>query len=220
MLTAEAAYRENTISHYLNLAAREVVAGLVERLRGDRSPVRILELGAGIGGTTDEVVRGLPGLPVDYHFTDLSTFFLAAAQERFTEYPWMRYGIMDLNADLSGQQHYDIVLAANVVHNAHHIGEALRRLRDLIDPGGAVIFIEACRANYQLLTSMKFLMSAGAGQPHPGVDDVREGKRIFLRESEWHDELRASGFTPMLTLPEAGHPMHLLDQRIFAAIRD
>ncbi len=220
MLTAEAAYRDNIISSYLNTAAREIVAGIAERLERDRSPIRILELGAGIGGTTNDVLAGLSGLSVDYHFTDLSTFFLAAAQKRFSEYPWMRYGIMDLNTDLGEQPPYDIVLAANVVHNAHHIGETLRQLHDLLNPGGAVVFIEACRANFQLLTSMKFLMSAGPGQPHPGSSDIRAGARIFLTEDEWRDQLTSSGFTPMLVLPDADHPMHMLDQRIFAAIRD
>ncbi|WP_442939534.1 nocobactin polyketide synthase NbtC [Nocardia sp. CY41] len=220
MLTAEAAYRDNIISSYLNTAAREIVAGIAERLERDRSPIRILELGAGIGGTTNDVLAGLSGLTVDYHFTDLSTFFLAAAQKRFAEYPWIRYGIMDLNTDLGEQPPYDIVIAANVVHNAHHIGKTLRQLHDLLNPGGAVVFIEACRANFQLLTSMKFLMSAGPGQPHPGSSDIRAGARIFLTEDEWRDQLGESGFTPMLVLPDADHPMHMLDQRIFAAVRD
>ncbi|WP_425296352.1 nocobactin polyketide synthase NbtC [Nocardia asiatica] len=220
MLTAEAAYRDNIISSYLNTAARETVAGIAERLERDRSPIRILELGAGIGGTTNDVLAGLSGLSVDYHFTDLSTFFLAAAQKRFAEYPWIRYGIMDLNTDLGEQPPYDIVIAANVVHNAHHIGKTLRQLHDLLNPGGAVVFIEACRANFQLLTSMKFLMSAGPGQPHPGSSDIRAGARIFLTEDEWRDQLSESGFTPMLVLPDADHPMYMLDQRIFAAVRD
>ncbi|WUI35542.1 class I SAM-dependent methyltransferase [Nocardia sp. NBC_00416] len=221
MLTAEGAYRENIISHYLNLAAREAVAGVAARIAGDRAPVRILELGAGIGGTTDEVITGLSGLPVDYHFTDLSTFFLNAARERFAAHPWMRYGIMDMNADLRGAtDRYDIVIGANVLHNALHIGDMLRDLHDLLNPGGAVVFVEACKANYPLLTSMKFLMSAAPGATHPGKDDIRQGARIFLTEDEWCDQLRAAGFTPMLVLPERDHPMFLLDQRVFAALRD
>ncbi|WP_406282697.1 class I SAM-dependent methyltransferase [Nocardia sp. NBC_00881] len=221
MFTAEAAYRDNVISRYLNLAAREVVAEIVARLESDRSPVRILELGAGVGGTTSDVAAGLAGLSVDYHFTDLSTFFLAAARERFAEHPWMRYGIVDMNADLDQQPRYDVVLAANVLHNAHHVGKTLRQLYDLLNPGGAVVFIEACRAHCQLLTSMHFLMSPRPGQAHPGLSDVRAGTdRIFLEESEWLDQLTAAGLTPMLMLPDADHPLYLLDQRIFAAVRD
>ncbi|MFI9535494.1 nocobactin polyketide synthase NbtC [Nocardia fusca] len=221
MLTAEGAYRENIISHYLNLAAREAVAGITARIAADRAPVRILELGAGIGGTTDEVISGLAGLPVDYHFTDLSAFFLNAARERFADHPWMRYGIVDMNQDLRGTtEHYDIVIGANVLHNALHIGEMLRDLHDLLGPGGAVVFIEACKANYPLLTSMKFLMSAAPGGTHPGKEDIRQGARIFLTEDEWCEQLRSAGFTPLLVLPERDHPMFLLDQRVIAAIRD
>jgi hypothetical protein len=162
----------------------------------------------------------LAGLPVDYHFTDLSAFFLNAARERFADHPWMRYGIVDMNRDLRGTtERYDIVIGANVLHNALHIGEMLRDLHDLLGPGGAVVFIEACKANYPLLTSMKFLMSAAPGGTHPGKEDIRQGARIFLTEDEWCEQLRSAGFTPLLVLPERDHPMFLLDQRVIAAIR-
>jgi mycobactin polyketide synthetase MbtD len=220
MTTAHACYRDNVIGHYLNHAAREVIAGFVMRLENDRSPVRILELGAGIGGTTADVIRGLSGMSVDYHFTDLSPFFLTKAKERFAKYPQIRYGILDLNTDLGQEHGYDIVLAANVVHNALHIGQTLHQLRELISPGGVMINIETCKANYQLLTSLKFLMSASPGQPHPGRSDIRAGTRIFLTEEEWLDQLRVSEFTPQLVLPDPGHPLRMLDQRLFVAVRE
>ncbi|MGW5385171.1 nocobactin polyketide synthase NbtC [Nocardia sp. NPDC003963] len=221
MFTAEATYRENAISRYLNHAAREIVAATVARIGGDRSPVRILELGAGVGGTTDDVVAGLAGLPVEYHFTDVSNFFLDAARTRFADRPWMRFAIVDMNADLARQPRYDLVIASNVLHNAHHIGHTLRQLRELLNPGGAVVFIETVVAHSQLLTSVHFLMSPAPGQPHPGATDVRAGTdRIFLTEDEWVDQLAIAGLRPMLVLPEADHRLALLDQRVFAAVRD
>ncbi len=220
LVTAVAGYRDNVVGQYLNRAAREVITGFVGALKRDRSPVRMLELGAGAGGTTDDVIAGLSGMPVDYHFTDVSKFFLRAAQQRFAEHPQIRYGILDLNTDLRQQSRYDIVLAANVLHNAVHVGQTLRQLQELINPGGVIVFIETCKANYQLLTSMKFLMSADPGQPHPGQSDVRAGARIFLTEDEWLDQLSASGFSPLPVLPGPDHPLRLLDQRLFAALRD
>jgi mycobactin polyketide synthetase MbtD len=220
MVTAVAGYRDNVIGQYLNRGAREIIADFVTGLKHDRSPVRILELGAGTGGTTDDVIAGLSGMPVDYHFTDVSKFFLRAAQERFAEYPQIRYGILDLNTDLRQHSRYDIVLAANVLHNALHIGQTLRQLQEMINPGGAIVFIETCKANYQLLTSLKFLMSPNPGQPHPGQSDIRAGARIFLTEDEWLDQLCASGFAPLPVLPPADHPLRILDQRIFAAVRE
>lgn len=221
MVTAEATYRENAISRYLNHAARELVAGVVTRLRADRSPVRILELGAGVGGTTDDVVAGLTGLPVEYHFTDVSNFFLDAARRRFADRPWMRFAIVDMNADLAQQPRYDLVIASNVLHNAHHIGHTLGELRELLNPGGAVVFIETVVAHSQLLTSVHFLMSPAPGQPHAGAADVRAGTdRIFLTEEEWVGQLTAAGLRPVVVLPAADHPLALLDQRVFAAVRD
>nr|WP_245672872.1 class I SAM-dependent methyltransferase [Aldersonia kunmingensis] len=220
MSTAEAAYRDNLSARYINLAAGRAVADLVEGLRSDRSPVRILEVGAGIGGTTDDVTAAVSGLPVEYHFTDVSTFFLDAAKKRFADYPWMRYGIMDMNADLAQQPRHDIVIAANVLHNAFDIRHTLQQVHDLLNPGGAVVIIETCHAHCQLLTSVHFLMSPASGQPHAGLSDVRAGTdRIFLTEREWQHELTAVGLTPALVLPDGDHPVAMLDQRVFVAIR-
>ena len=220
MATADAFYRDNAISRYLNLGARKAVADVVRRIAVDRSPVRILELGAGVGGMTDDIVAGLTGLPVDYHFTDVSTFFLNAAQKRFAEHPWMRFGIVDLNADLHRQPSCDIVVASNVVHNARDVGRTLGEIHDLLRPGGAVIFIEVCKAHCSFMTSVYFLMSPAPGQPQVGLTDVRAGTdRIFLTQDEWHHQLATNGFTPVQTLPPADHPLSMLDQYVFAAVR-
>ena len=224
--TAEAAYRENLVSAYLNRAARAAVVDLTGTIGARRQPVRILELGAGVGGTTTDVVDGLAELsvPLDYHFTDVSEFFLSAAREHYAGFGWMRYGLLDMNADLralsASSARYDIVIASNVLHNAHHIGRTLVELHDLLDPGGAVVIIESTHAYAQLLTSVQFLMSPAVGQPHAGADDVRAGRRIFLTDDEWTDELRAAGLRPAVTLPRPGHPLTLLEQRLFVAIKE
>ena len=132
----------------------------------------------------------------------------------------MRFGIVDLNADLRRQPPCDVVVASNVVHNAQDVGRTLGEIRDLLRPGGAVIFIEVCKAHCSFMTSVYFLMSPHPGQSQVGLTDVRSGTdRIFLTQDEWHDQLTASGFTPVQTLPRADHPLSLLDQYVFAAVR-
>jgi mycobactin polyketide synthetase MbtD len=218
--TADAFYRDNAISRYLNLGARTAVADAVRRISADRAPVRILELGAGVGGMTDDIVSGLDALPVDYHFTDVSTFFLNAARKRFADTPWMRFGMVDLNADLHRQPPCDIIVASNVVHNAVDVGRTLGQIRDLLRPGGAVVFIEVCQAHCSFMTSVYFLMSPPPGRTQVGLTDVRAGSdRIFLTQDEWHGQLAASGLTPAQTLPTADHPLSLLDQYVFVAQR-
>lgn len=218
LLTADAAYRDNPVNRYLNTAAAEIVSRAVDELARDRRPVRILELGAGVGGTTADLIPVLDGRPVDYHFTDVSAFFLTAARERFGAFPWVRYGAVDLDSDLPDQPLCDIVVAANVLHNAHDCGRMLHRLHDLLNPGGQLIFIESCREHGQLLTSMHFLMSARPGRARAGEGDLRAGTdRIFLTETEWREQLTAAGLPPRIVLPGPEEPLAVHGQRLFAA---
>ena len=91
---------------------------------------------------------------------------------------------------------------------------------DLLRPGGAVIFIEGCKAHCSFMTSVYFLMSPPPGRSQVGLTDVRAGTdRIFLTRDEWHHVLSASGFTPTQTLPTADHPLSPLDHSVFVAER-
>ncbi|MGP4017801.1 class I SAM-dependent methyltransferase [Saccharopolyspora sp. 5N708] len=215
--TAEGAYKDNVINRYLNAAAVELLRG--QRRRASET-LRVLELGAGIGGTAAVVVPALGDEPVDYLFTDVSQFFLDAGRQRFGDR--LRYDIFDINADAPVRPHSaDAVLAANVLHNSVHIGGVLARLRRLLVPGGLLVVIDSCREHYQAMTSMQFLMSPRDGEPQPGATDVRAGTdRIFLTRDEWLGELAAAGFTSLLDLPEPGHPLAALGQHIFAARTD
>ncbi|MBF5000669.1 FAD-binding protein [Nocardia sp. BSTN01] len=218
LLTADAAYRDNPINRHLNNIAAELISRAVERLAYHRQPIRILELGAGVGGTTADLLPVLDGRGVDYHFTDVSSFFLTAARDRFGAFPWVRYGEVDLNSELSAHPPYDVIVAANVLHNAHDCARTLRQLHDLLNPGGELVFIESCREHAQLLTSMHFLMSARPGRTRAGENDFRAGtNRIFLTESEWRQQLAAAGLPPHAVFPEPNEALAVHGQRVFAA---
>jgi SAM-dependent methyltransferase len=217
LATAEGAYKDNVINRYLNAAAVELLRAECRRACG---PLRVLELGAGVGGTTAAVVPAFAAESVDYLYTDVSQFFLDAGRQRFGDR--LRYGIFDINSPAPVQPgSADVVLAANVLHNSVHIGHGLARLRDLLAPGGLLVVIESCREHFQAMTSMQFLMSPRDGEPQPGATDVRAGTdRIFLTRDEWLAELTAAGFTPLLDLPDPSHPLAALGQHIFAARTD
>ncbi|MGW4127321.1 class I SAM-dependent methyltransferase [Amycolatopsis japonica] len=217
--TAMGTYADNIISTFTN----RVTAVLVRRIaESKRRGARILEVGAGIGGTTagilDELdAAGVPG--IDYEFTDLSRFFLSSAAERFADRPWVRFGILDVNTALDRPAHsVDIIVAANVLHNAHDVDVVLARLRRLLAPRGHLVIIESCREHYQVMTSMQFLMSGRAGEPAWDFTDLRAGAdRIFLDEAEWRDRLAAGGFQTGPVLPGTGGPLAHLAQHVFTA---
>ena len=212
---ADDVYRRNLASRYTNQAAAAVIRDFV---RQRQHPAKVLEIGAGVGGTTAEVLPALDGLGVDYLFTDVTRYFLTVAEERFGAS--VRYGIFDINA--AEQQipahSMDVVLAANVLHNAHHAGRVLGGLRELLAPGGLLVFIETCRDHYQLMTSMQFLMSPPASSPDADFEDFRRGTdRIFPSRREWLGELGGAGFRGAFAVPEADHPLTRIGQHVFVA---
>ncbi|MFI5793622.1 amino acid adenylation domain-containing protein [Streptomyces sp. NPDC051677] len=213
--TAAAAYRANLISRYNNAAVVGAVRHIAQAHRGP-GPLRVLELGAGVGGTSAELIPALADLPVDYHFTDLSPFFLNAAQEAFAAHPWVRYGLFDLNEDYRPQgiqpNGADVVVAANVLHNAVHAGRMLERIRELTVPGGWLVFVEATRDTARAMTSMEF------NDGLTGFTDAREKTGApFLDRREWLDLLREAGAQTALCLPPEDSALAEVGQQVFVA---
>lgn len=218
--TAEGAYRDNPVNRYANAAVAHLVRA---HARADR-PLRVLEVGAGVGGTTADVLAALADVPLDYLFTDVSRFFLVDAKERFAGVDGLRFGTFDIDGDPTGQGvgpgELDVVLGANVLHNARDLGATFRGFHELLAPGGLLVFVDTTREIRQILTSMQFLMSPRAGRDQAGSGDFRAGTdRIFPTEAEWTTELLAAGFEPLGCLPQPGHPLHPIGVQVFAAVR-
>jgi len=212
--TAEGAYKDNVLSRYVNRVVRAVIGRVAEHHTG--GPLRVLEVGAGVGGTSAELIPELAGHRVDYLFTDLSRFFLTRAAERFADHPWVRYGLFDINTDYRDQGYepnsFEVVLCANVLHNAHDAGVVLDRFRELLVPGGWLVFIETTREHVQIMSSMEFLMSSR------DYDDVRRGRdRTFITREEWLGLLASAGAQTLACLPEPADPLAPLGQCVLAA---
>lgn len=102
-------------------------------LHGHAKPnLRILEIGAGTGGTTASVLKDLTAhfgerMYSKYTYTDISAGFFVAAKERFKDYQNIQYAILDISKDPISQgfeaESYDLILASNV--NAQPIINAL-----------------------------------------------------------------------------------------------
>ncbi|MFC7329780.1 class I SAM-dependent methyltransferase [Marinactinospora rubrisoli] len=222
--TADGAYRDNLVNRYVNAATAEVARWASRELAAP-GPLRVLEVGAGVGGTTTGVLAAVGATPLDYVFTDVSRYFLTEGRERFAATPGVRFALFDINADPMtqtaaepGSRH--LVIAANVLHNAHDLRGCLRGMHDLLAPGGYLLCIDTVRELYQILTSMQFLMSARPGTPRPGAADLRAGTdRIFLSRTEWESEMRAAGLRPDFTVPAADHPLDAIGVTLFAARR-
>jgi pyochelin synthetase len=195
-----ALYRDAVVSRATNR-----ILGAVAATVAGTGPVRILEVGAGTGATTDEVLAALAGTDVDYLFTDLSPFFVAAARERLDG---VRFATFDLDRDYRPQgltpNSFDIVLAADVLHGLGDIELALGRLRELLAPGGWLLFSELTRDYYAAMASLELLVT------DEGPDE------IFRSSSAWSAMLNRAGLEQVAELPEGDPIMAAGGMRVFA----
>lgn len=93
-------------------------------LLGHKDPgMRILEIGAGTGSSTEVVTKALTqeGRPrwAQYDYTDISPAFFAQARERLDEFSnYMEFRVLDASGDLAKQgfeeASYDLIVAGNV----------------------------------------------------------------------------------------------------------
>ncbi|MFE6489788.1 methyltransferase, partial [Streptomyces sp. NPDC057757] len=157
-------YRGNAIAdHYNELVARAVHGFAAARLAAHPGrPVRIVEVGAGTGGTSDRVLRLLATLGpdarhVDYRYTDVSASFFRAAEREFGGHGVpLRFDVLDLEKEPAAQGFEpgsaDLVLAANVVHATRRISRSLGRLRTLLAEDGLLVLNEVtCNLDYLAL---------------------------------------------------------------------
>ena len=140
---AEDLYQRSATMRYIN----EIAAAAVQTISSAPSGrLRVLEIGAGTGGTTAAVAPRLPPDRVRYVFTDVSDLFLDRARQKFASYPFMEFGRLDLDQDIAPQGYapasFDVIVSANAVHATTDLRAALRRLRELLAPGGLLILIE------------------------------------------------------------------------------
>ncbi|GKZ85517.1 type I Iterative Polyketide synthase (PKS) [Aspergillus niger] len=111
-------------------------------------PFRILEVGAGTGGTTKHLIPLLQatGLPFTYTFTELSVSLLARARRTtFAGTPNMEFRKFDLEVTPEPELHgrYHLVISSNCVHATRDLRRSLQHIRQLLRPhDGCVALVE------------------------------------------------------------------------------
>ena len=141
---AEALYRNSPEAKVYNALTQRILAEIAGRQ--PEKPLRILEIGAGTGGTTSAVVPALKNRCAEYVFTDISQLFLQHAREQFDDYPFMRYQLLNIEQDPARQglegQTFDVVLAVNVLHATTDLRQSLRHIQHMLTPGGVALVSE------------------------------------------------------------------------------
>ncbi|GAA2485619.1 hypothetical protein GCM10023100_06100 [Actinocorallia cavernae] len=210
IVTSLGAYQRNIFTGRLHARCADLVAAEAAR-RGGAHRLRVVELGGGSGATTEAVLKVLPdGHPADYLFTDVSPLYTGAAAERLG----VRTALLDIDTDFTAQGltagGADVVVAANVLHNASDVPAVLRRVRRLLAPGGTLLVVDSAGDCDTVLTSMQFLLSPPASSryaadPRARFTDRRTGTdTVFPTADEWAEDLTAAGFAVRTRYPDDG----------------
>ncbi|KAF6813125.1 polyketide synthase [Colletotrichum sojae] len=196
----------------LNITDR---ASLFQSLGHSRPNLRILEIGAGTGGTTNKVLEWLRGptgvlLYSEYTYTDISAGFFSAAKERFKDYPRMSFKALNISKDPVEQgfepESYDLVLAANVLHATPSLQATLTNVRKLLCPEGRLYMEEL---SHDALP-MNFVMGVLPGW-WLGAEDGRPDQPHVTPE-RWDAELRKARFEGLENVAQdADRPNNLLN---------
>ena len=161
--------------------------------------LRVLEIGAGTGGTTLVALKSLTSINGEpmysrYTFTDISSGFFSAARDRFAEFPALEFKVLDISKDPIAQGFesgtYDLIVASNVIHATDFLNNTLKNVRKLLHPRGRFFLQELTPAAAKMIN---IIMGPLPGW-WLGEADGRVSEPIISIE-RWNKELLAAGFS-------------------------
>ncbi|WP_404941319.1 amino acid adenylation domain-containing protein [Pseudomonas danubii] len=169
MSRVEGIYKHNPVSDFFNEVLLDALLEFV-RARLEQSPhtpIRILEIGAGTGGTSArafEKLRPFQAQIAEYCYTDVSQAFLIHAQQAYgPQTPYLRYQLFDVHQPLAAQgiqpDAYDLVIATNVLHATPDLRRALQNAKAALKHNGLLLINEIARNG--LFTHLTFGLLKG-----------------------------------------------------------
>ena len=200
MQNADGIYKENKIAAYCNNIVASIISEYKKRHDSEET-LQILEVGAGSGGTTSSVLEMMSGENVNYHFTDISDFFMREAKQRLEKYSFITYGLYNIDSPPyeqgMEQEKYDIILAANVMHDATDLEQSIKGVNSLLRPGGMLVLLETTRDTMPQLISTRMI------DGYSNYSDFRlEKNSPLLSDKEWCEFLCSHGFCSAKSFPE------------------
>ena len=217
----EDTYKTDVYAAYANEIVREVVCRYIEH-RSDR-PLRMVEVGAGTGATTEVVLRAIAGSasPVRYVYTDVSKSFVQQGAAAFGgRYGFVEFKPLDLEQDPDAQgfeRHgADVVIGTNVFHATRDIRHSLRAAKRLLKTGGLLILNETTRLSD--FGTMTFGLTSGWWSYQDA--EYRIPSSPLLSVAGWRQVLALCGYREVRVFGRPGVADAELDRAVIVAESD
>ena len=190
-------YNKAIIAQICNAGVMAATAEAVAQLPSTQS-IRIVEIGAGTGGTAADVLPVISERCEQYLFTDVSDVFLVRAKEKLLgTYPFLRFALLNVDVDprLQGIASYtfDMLIATNCLHATPNIRHTAHVCRQLLCAGGVVVINDLPKTNPYL--QITFGLTDGWWFFQDSVRSGNDSPAISC--GEWFALLRDVGFSDM-----------------------
>lgn len=167
---------------------------LVKQIAHQYPRMKVLEVGAGTGGTTRAVLSALGGQYTSYTYTDISAGFFEPAKAKFSQHSgqlWFK--MLNIEKDPVDQGFeegsFDMVVASNCLHATRSLQDTLRHCRRLLRPGGHLVLLEITRDHLPI----QLIMGTLPGW-FLGADEGRVWAPTISLD-EWDALLKTTGFS-------------------------
>ena len=190
---AEDLYKQTIISKYIN----NIISDVIYLHLKDTSYANILEVGGGIGATTDFILSKFAKnkyTHYEYLFTDVSTFFLNNIKQK---YPYINTEIFDLNNvdEKINSNKFDVIVAVGVLNNVINIDNSLTILKEMLSDSGIIIIADPVGEHIEIDISQAFMMPKH-------TDSRAKSGNIFFSEEEWEESIKSCNLDLILSIPD------------------
>ena len=198
---ASRVYDSTRVARMFGTLIRETLETAVGTLPPNRR-LRVLEVGAGTGGTSAAVLDMFAKHHCEYVYTDQGQAFLLKAAARFAQYPFVRYQPLDIEREPVEQgfdaHRYDVIIASNVLHATRDLTQTIAHVKQLLAPSGLLLLSEATRP--QRWYDLTFGLTPGWWR----FDDTdRRSSYPLMSAVKWLDALQEAGFVSAEAMPDA-----------------
>ncbi|WP_160395836.1 SDR family NAD(P)-dependent oxidoreductase [Paenibacillus sp. MMS18-CY102] len=219
----EGVYKNNKVADYFNEVVANIAAAYVaNRIKQEpHASIRMLEIGAGTGGTSQMVFNKLEPFKAhigEYCYTDISRSFLIHAEQQYgPQAPYLAYKLFNAEQQPTDQGiaegEYDIVIATNVLHATRNMRVTMRNTKALLRKNG-MLLVNEMNGN-TLFTHLTFGLLEGWWLYED--PELRDQGCPGLSPEAWERVLEAEGYRS-IAFPAV--QAHGLGQQIIVAESD
>lgn len=211
MELVEGVYKGNKAADFYNNLVVECLVDMIklrlpELNKGEK--VRILEVGAGTGGTSAAVFMSIRkfGEDISYDYTDISIGFTKYGRRQYgKENPYVDFKLLNIENAVEEQEYelgsYDAVIATNVLHATKNIGNTLKNIKRLLKTNGLVMVNEATQIH--CFSTMTFGLLEGWWVYEDAENRLPGGP--LLGSGMWKTVMNEQGFDKVFVLGSMGN---------------